>query len=388
MPKERLWTPEFVSMGLTNFLIFISHYSLIASMPVIIMDYLGGSEMDTGLAMTFFQIGTIAFRPLAGRCIDSFNKQRLMLAATGIFFLTMLGYSFFHSLSTIYPLRIVHGVIFSLSTTAAAAIAAMILPVRYKGSGIGYFALTTNLAMVVGPCVGLLIAGSLGPKGLFFFLGALGLATFMAANCRQLPAEVAKPALRAKKGFRFADFIEKRSLSAAFFGGCVFFSYGGVLMLVSVYAKQLGLQAETSLFFAAFAAIIVLTRPVIGRIFDRKGADAIIYPGFVIFAAGLAVLGRIDSLSGLLTAAVIIGLGFGALSPAFQTLAVQSAPANRSGVATATYFWSLDISVGLAATVLSIAAGEFGYAFMFGNISVAIVLATLACYYLWRRHHN
>lgn len=386
MSKERLWTPEFISMGLTNFLIFISHYALIASMPVIIMDYLGGSEMDTGLAMTFFQIGTVVFRPLAGRCIDSFNKQRLMLVATGIFFFTMLGYSFFHSLTTIYPLRMVHGVIFSLSTTAAAAIAAMILPIRYKGSGIGYFALTTNLAMVVGPCVGLIIAGSLGPKGLFAFLGILGFGTLLTANWRHLPVEVAKPTPRAQKGFHLADFIEKRSLPAAFFGGCVFFAYGGVLMLVSVYAKQLGLQAETSLFFAAFAAIIVLTRPFIGRVFDKKGANAIIYPGFLIFAIGLGVLGRIDSLTGLLIAAIIIGLGFGALSPAFQTLAIQSAPSDRSGVATATYFWSLDISVGLAATILSILAGQFGYGFMFGTISVAIVLATLACYYLWQHH--
>lgn len=355
-------------------------------MPVIIMDYLGGSEMDTGLAMTFFQIGTVAFRPLAGRCIDSFNKQRLMLVATAIFFLTMLGYSFFHSLSSIYPLRIVHGVIFSLSTTAAAAIAAMILPMRYKGSGIGYFALTTNLAMVVGPCIGLIIAGSLGTTGLFVFLGLLGLMTFLVANCHKLPAEVVKPTPRTGKGIHLADFIEKRALSSAFFGGCVFFAYGGVLMLISVYAKQLGLQTETSLFFAAFAAIIVLTRPFIGRIFDRKGADAIIYPGFVVFAIGLAILGRIDSLTGLLTAAVIIGFGFGALSPAFQTLAVQSAPPDRSGVATATYFWSLDISVGLAATILSILAGKFGYGFMFGTISVSIVLATLVCYYLWRHH--
>ena len=86
MPNERLWSPEFISMGLTNFFIFISHYSLIASMPVIIIDHLGGTEMDTGLAMTFFQIGTVTFRPLAGRIIDAINKRRLMLAATILFF--------------------------------------------------------------------------------------------------------------------------------------------------------------------------------------------------------------------------------------------------------------------------------------------------------------
>ena len=386
MPNERLWSPEFISMGLTNFFIFISHYSLIASMPVIIIDHLGGTEMDTGLAMTFFQIGTVTFRPLAGRIIDAINKRRLMLAATILFFLTMLGYSFFHSLSSIYPLRIMHGIIFSLSTTAAAALAAMILPDRYKGSGIGYFAVTTNLAMVVGPCLGLVIAGSFGPSGLFIFLAMLGISVLISGNCCQLPANITEPPATKEHHLKLSDFIEKRSLSAAFFGGCVFFTYGGVLTLIAIYTKSLGMQSETSLFFAVFAAIIVFTRPFIGRLFDKKGPDSVIYPGLILFILGLFILGHIESISGLIIAAIILGLGFGAVSPAFHTLAVKAAPPERSGVATATYFWSLDISVGLAATLLSIAANQWGYALMYGTISTSATALTLLFYFIWRHH--
>lgn len=387
MNEGKLWSSEFVSMGLTNFVIFISHYSLIASMPVIVMDHLGGSELDTGLAMTFFQIGTVGFRPLAGMCIDSINKRKLMLTATGIFLLTMLGYSLVHSLTELYGLRVIHGLIFSLATTAAAALAAMVLPTFCKARGIGYFALTTNLAMVIGPTLGLLIVGSLGMDGMMVFLGILGVLAFVLGNCKRLPENIVRPVERPHKGLKISDFIEKRALGPSMFGSLVFFAYGGVLMLISIYTKSMGLQSETSLFFAVFAAVIVVTRPFVGQVFDKWGMNAGIYPGFVLFAIGMALLGMINDLTGLLLAAVFLGSGFGILSPAFQTMAVQSAPLERSGVATATYFWSLDISVGLAASLLSVLAGYIGYAAMYGVFSTAVVILTGIMYLLWQ-HDN
>ena len=165
----------------------------------------------------------------------------------------------------------------------------------------------------------------------------------------------------------------------------VFFAYGGILTFIPLYAKSLGLQAETSLFFVVFAFVIILTRPVIGRLFDEKGPDWTVWPGFAFFAAGMVFFSQVTTLVGLLGAAALLGIGFGALSPAFQTLAVQSAPASRAGVATATYFWSLDISVGLAAVLLSIVAAQCGYPFMYGVVSTAIIAVNAALYFLWRR---
>lgn len=341
--------------------------------------------MEAGLAMTAFQIGAVSCRPLAGRIIDAVNKQKLMRGATAAFFLVMFAFNWFHSEQAIYALRLLHGCIFALATTAAAAMAALVLPASRKGEGIGYFALSTNLAMVVGPLIGLLIIGNLGGTALFAFMTALAILTFLTANARRLPDEVIRPAKRPKKGFHLSDFIERRSLTPALLGGMVFFAYGGILTFIPLYAKSLGLQAETSLFFVVFAFVIILTRPVIGRLFDEKGPDWTVWPGFAFFAAGMVFFSQVTTLVGLLGAAALLGIGFGALSPAFQTLAVQSAPASRAGVATATYFWSLDISVGLAAVLLSIVAAQCGYPFMYGVVSTAIIALNAALYFLWRR---
>jgi len=384
MIQEKLWTTEFISMGGSNFFQFMSQYIMVAALPVFIMGTLGGGEVEAGLAMTFFQIGTVCCRPLAGHWIDSINKRKLMLGTTIGFFLVMTAFSFASSLASILVLRLLHGILFALGTTVASAMAALILPASRKGEGIGYFAVSTNLAMVVGPIIGLLLVQQWGAKALFGFLAVLAVLTIGISNYKKLPDEITMPSLKKQSGWHLQDFIEKHSVPMAFFGGLVYFAYGGILTFIPLYASSLGMSTATSLFFMLFAIVIVLTRPFVGRIFDRKGADFIVYPGFLSFITGLIIFSKVQTMTGLLISAAILGIGFGALSPAFQTLAIQSAPLERAGVATATYFWSLDISVGLAAVLLGIVIGKFGYSVMYGVFSAGVMILAAGLYFVWR----
>ena len=381
---EELWTTEFLGMSLSNFLIYITQYAMIAGLPIIIMTEYGGGDVEAGLAMTFFQIGTVAARPCAGILIDAVNKRRLMIVITVLFFLLMCSFAFAATLSTLYGLRLVHGVIFAVATTTAAALAALILPPARKGEGIGYFALSTNLAMVAGPMIGLLILEYFSPTVLFSALGVLAAISIAAGGAHRLPDEIILPA-KTQRTLSVSTFIERRALAPALIAGILFFAYGSVLTFIPLYTRSLGLSAETSLFYACYAGAILVTRPFVGRIFDRKGSDYTVYPGLVLFAAGVFLLGNIEGLSGLIAAAVLLGAGFGAVTPALQTLAVRSAPPARAGVATATYFWSLDISVGLAAAGLGVVAVTYGYAFTYSIVDVAVIAVGALCYALWRR---
>lgn len=384
MEREQLWTPEFLGMSSSNLFMYMSQYIMVAALPIFILENLGGNDMEAGLAMSFFQIGAVTFRPLAGRLIDVVNKHQMLMISTLAFFFVMLAFNWFHSLASIYVLRLLHGCIFALATTAAATMVVLVLPSARKGEGIGYFALSTNFAMVVGPFLGLLLIGQLGSTALFAFLTLLGVMIFLTANVRRLPESMILPVASGKKGIHLYDFIEFKALIPAGLGGLVFFAYGGILTFIPLYAKQLGLQSDTSLFFMVFAFIIVLTRPIIGRLFDKKGPEWTIWPGFLFFAVGMVLFGQVSSVSDLLVSAVVLGIGFGALSPAFQTLAVRSAAPSRAGVATATYFWSLDISVGLAAAIMSIVAASYGYPFMYSIANTSIVILTAICYGIWR----
>ncbi len=388
MNSNALWTREFIGMGLTNFFYFMSQYILIASLPVYIMDDLGLGQWEAGMAMTCFQIGTVTARPLAGRIIDGVHKQRLLFIVSILFFLIMAGFHLASELHLVWGLRLLHGIVFALGTTASATMAALVLPAKRKGEGIGYFAVCGNMAMVVGPLVGLLIIETFGASILFTFLAGLAVCAILSGNGKSLPASVVKPGEKRKKGVHLSDFFEKKALPAVILGGLVFFAYGGVLTFIPMYTRSLGISSYTSLFFLVFALVIVVSRPFVGYLFDHHGSDYTVYPGFISFSLGFILFSLAEGPVLLLFSGAVLGLGFGALAPAFQTIAVQKAPASRAGVATSTYFWSLDISVGLAAGFLGIVADAWGYPFMYGVICLASSLAGLIYYTYWRRQQG
>ena len=67
MTKEALWTKPFLLTGGVNFFQLFTQYILITTLPLCIIDEFHGSELEAGLAMTFFQIGTtfITYRKIS-----------------------------------------------------------------------------------------------------------------------------------------------------------------------------------------------------------------------------------------------------------------------------------------------------------------------------------
>lgn len=384
MEKQPLWTKEFMGMSMSSFFQYMAHYALIAALPVFVIDTLNGNEWQAGLAMTFFQIGAVICRPLAGRWIDSFDKKKMLVISLSAFLLVSIMYLGAASLLLLLTIRLFHGAVFATGTTTVATLAALVLPQQRKGEGIGYFALFSNIAIVLGPLFSLALVARYPFTAVF--AGGIGLAllSFWFGNRGHLPETVRLPAKRIRS-FAWSSLVEPKALPMALLGGLVFFAYAGVLVFIPLYAKLLNLTAYTSLFFAAFALSIVATRPLVGRLFDRAGANTVVYPGFMLFLSGLVYLSQVHDATAFLAAGAIVGAGFGALSPAFQTLAILSSPGQRAGVATATYFLALDISIGLGSFVLSLIASRAGYSAMY-LFTAATILVAVAAYFVLSRY--
>ncbi|MFE3974988.1 MULTISPECIES: MFS transporter [Peribacillus] len=89
---------------------------------------------------------------------------------------------------------------------------------------------------------------------------------------------------------------------------------------IPIYAEALGMTSITSYFFVIFALFIKLSRPFVGKLFDRKGANHIVYPFVLIFIIGMIILSQAHTMNAFLSAGAIIGEEFGVLQPAMQTL--------------------------------------------------------------------
>ena len=386
MNTDRLWSPAFINYGVSSGIFYMTQYVLVAALPIILTSELGGSALDAGLAMTYFQIGTILCRPFAGRLIDGLDKRVILLISSALFFVIMGLFNLTTSLQTIFVLRGLHGAIFALGTTVMAALAVVVLPASRKGEGINMFAVFSNIAMVLGPAVGLYALQAYGSSALYMFLTIMTALAFILSNVIRLPKELAKPKQKKSKGWSISQFIEKRSLPWAFMGLFIGLTYSGVLVFIPIELNSMGAGVWGSVFFALFALMIIISRPLVGKVYARYGSRFVIYPGVGLFIVGLATLGVVSTPVGIICTAPLLGLGYGAAQPAFQALAVQSAPIERAGVSTATYFLALDIAVGAGSVILALIANALGYQYLYQITSLIMIIALALYHFVIRKH--
>ena len=387
MDSNRLWSPAFINYGISSGIIYMTQYVLVAALPIVITSELSGSDLDAGLAMTYFQIGTILCRLVAGRLIDGFNKRIVLLISTALFFIIMGLFNFTTSLDAIFVLRGLHGVVFALGTTVMSALAVLVLPPSRKGEGINMFAIFSNVAMVLGPAIGLYALSSYGSMALYIFLTTMTGLAMLLSNVIPLSKELALPKPSKRKGWHISQFIESKSLPWALMGLFIGFTYSGVLVFIPIELNSMGAGIWGSAFFAIFALMIIISRPVVGKVYARYGSKFIIYPGLGLFILGLFGLGLATTPRAIILTAPLLGLGYGAAQPAFQALAIQSAPIERAGVSTATYFLALDISVGAGSVILALLASALGYEYLY-IITALVMVVALGLYHVWIKKYT
>jgi len=188
------------------------------------------------------------------------------------------------------------------------------------------------------------------------------------------------------RGFKLSGYIEPRAVPIALVAMVLYLCYTSIISFLALYSEQIQLVGTASVFFLVYATVVFVARPFVGRWFDAKGENAVMYPAILIFAVGLAVFSQARYGYVLLLAAVIIGIGYGAIQSSGQTIAVKTSPPHRMGLATSTFFVFADIGVGLSPFLCGLAIPHLGYRGTY--VAVAIVAAgSLLLYYgLYGRH--
>ena len=64
---------------------------------------------------------------------------------------------------------------------------------------------------------------------------------------------------------------------------------------------------------------------------DVKGANYVMYPAFVLFTAGMLLLGSAHSSITVVSAGILIGLGFGNMQSCTQAIAVKLTTSSTYG---------------------------------------------------------
>lgn len=378
--KPKLWTKDFIMVSTSNFLLFISFYMLIVTLTVYSIKSFHASESLAGLASSIFVLGAVLVRPIAGKALATVGKKKLLLLGSVLFLAMMLLYFPINNLPLLLALRFIHGFSFGICTTATGTIAAEIIPVVRRGEGMGYFATSMNLAMAIGPFLGLFISQHFDYTVIFVTTTTFALVSLIAALTLRVPEVARVPKETAKKSFQISDYFEKTTVPIAIFIAILGFVYSSILSFMTSYATEINLVDTASFFFVMYAAFLLISRPFTGQLFDLKGENSVIYPCLVIFGFGLILLSQASHGLILLIAGGVIGIGFGTVQSSAQTIAVNRAPSHRIGLATSTFFVFFDTGVGVGPFLLGFTLPLTGYRGMYVGMA-CIVFVSIFVYY-------
>jgi MFS family permease len=352
---HRLFTPRFFLLCGFSFTVFLSAFQLLPVAPYRILA-LGGSAAVAGLFLGFLTYSSALSAPLTGTLADRLGSRRILLIAS----LAITAFSLIYAVLPSYPLMlslvVVHGVFWSGLLSASAAYVTALVPVSRRAEGIGYWGLSTVLAVSVAPTIGLWVYSHGGWMAMCLEAAALNL--LMAFIAWRLPRElrlrIDPVALDPRTLLEWRVLIVSASLFLYAFG------YGGLTSFVALYTDANGVTPR-ALYFTVFSLTIVATRPFIGRFADRAGYRRVFLPAVALVMVAFAVLAYGGTRPLLIVSALLFGIGFGSAYPAFLGHVLKYVDENRRGAAFGSIIGMFDTGIGTGSIAMGWIVEHLGY---------------------------
>lgn len=380
--KDKLITKNYIEILAANFLLFFGFWLLMPVLPFYLAEVFDANKTTIGAVLSCYTIAALCIRPFSGYLLDTFARKPLYLLAYFTFTAIFGGYLIAGTLTLFILFRIIHGVSFGMVTVSGNTIVIDIMPSSRRGGGLGYYGLANNIAMSIGPMTGLFLHDA-GADYTLIFCCSLG-SCLIGFLCASLVKTTYKPPVK-REPISLDRFILLKGIPAGFSLLLLSIPYGMTTNYVAMYAKQIGIQSSTGFFFTFMALGMAVSRLFSGRLVDRGMVTQVIEAGLYLVCFcffGLSSCGWLTTWSlqwttyFLFTIALLLGIGFGTMFPAYNTLFVNLAPNNQRGTATSTYLTSWDVGIGagmlLGGYIAEIAT--FKMAYLFGAALTVISL--------------
>ncbi len=379
MEKQPLWTKSFLLITGINLLLFLGFQMLLPTLPLY-AKALGGAESMIGWVTGAVTVSSLLIRPVSGLLLDKLGRKWILF--TGIVFMALIPLAFLwaQSVWALILVRFLHGLGWGIASTAANTIATDLIPKQRFGEGMGYFSLSSSVAMALSPGIGLALYSASGIASALLCAGALGAAALIVSFFIRMGKQDKSSSAAAVRPAPY----EKTSIAPSIVMFFISATYGSITGFLSLYATDRGIL-NIGIFFTVYAASLLLFRPVSGKLSDRLGFARVVYPGLLILTIAVIVLSFANTLPYFLLCAVLYGIGFSAVQSSLQTMAVIRAPKERKGAANATFFTGFDGGIGFGAVIAGVLASVVGYANMYLLFSLFLVVAAILFFFMTRK---
>ena len=382
--RPKLFTGNYLKVWIANFMMYFSFYFVTPLLPLYLRDVFNADKAMIGLVLSGYSVAALAIRFFSGYIVDRFSRKKVLLIGYAAFALFFLGYYITGSIILFAVVRTLHGAPFGLTSVSSNTVAIDVLPSQRRGEGIGYWGLSNNFAMAVGPSLSLMLYHHFNSYNLLFtvslVVALLGLLINTFVDCKY------RPPIMEKKKMSLDRFLLLKGWSQ---GVCIAFiamSYGILSTYIAIYSQDvLNITTGTGTFFMLFAFGLILSRFVgvqaLSKGYEVRNATY----GVIVVAIGYLMFALWQNLYGYYISAVVIGFGQASMYPAVQTMFLKMTTNDKRGTANATILTSWDLGVGLGIIFGGYVAehlGGYNSAFL---VSAAVSILSLMFFLLYAK---
>ncbi|HET8954537.1 MAG TPA: MFS transporter [Solirubrobacterales bacterium] len=345
--------------------------SVLPILPRYIHGPIGAGDVAVGVVIGAYAVTGLLLRPVAGRFADTRGRKPTVLVGAMLVALSALLYLPALGIAGLIVARLILGAGEGAVYTAGSAWIVDLAPEERRGRVLGLYGLAVWGGLSVGPLLGEVLL-SAGGYDLVWIVAAalpvLGALIALAARDPFVPLPHAEP----------HPLIAPEAVGPGFAVGLASFGYAAVATFIVLHLESRGVGHGATV-FAAFAAMIVLTRLVFGDLPDRMGAAPVAIAATIGEACGLLLIAVAHSLPVALVGGIAMGAAFALLNPSLMLIALGRVSQQARGAAMGTYTAFFDAGVGLGAPIAGVVAALTSYegAFIFAaGVCLASALLT------------
>lgn len=378
---QKLWSGQYFR-GFTAALgIHLVFVILMAYMAIYAVQHFQVGSTAAGFAASSFVLGASVARLLVSKYIDFVGRRKTLLISLVVFILCSAAYPFVEWFGLLLVLRMLHGAAFGVASTALTTGVIEMIPLGRLSEGLGYFSLSGTIAHTIGPLLAIQL--SVRASSLWVFSVATFCALIALFVALKLPLTERPPTCQERRRWKtlsFHEMLDSKVLPVVVVVLISSLSYSVIITYLPPYLVGLQLADVASIFFSVWAVSTLIVRVIAGRIQDRYGENAVVPAALCLMATGIGLLAVGESVWSFMIAAVVGGLGHGAVAPSLQAVGIKRTTPDRLATATSTHYLGLDAGLAVGPLLLGFLIGLAGYTGLY-LVAAAILLLNLIVYW-------